>query len=42
MYRLDADRIIINGSINSLKVISIDKKEIIKEIKILFYVWELN
>ncbi len=42
MYRLDDDRIIINGSINSLKVISIDKKEIIKEIKILFYVWELN
>ena len=31
MYRLDDDRIIINGSINSLKVISIDKKEIIKE-----------
>ena len=33
MYRLDDDKIIINGSINSLKVISIDKKKIIKEIE---------
>ena len=33
MYRLDADRIIINGSINSLKVFSISKMKIIKEIE---------
>ena len=33
MCRLDDDRIIINGSINSLKVISISKMKIIKEIE---------